>query len=149
MGVLTVPLSDAPAAPSTTPDDPPPVGSYHFEVFFDGDCPLCRREIDFLKRLDRKERVRFTDIAAEEFDPRRYGKVMSELMAEIHGRLPDGAWVTGVEVFRRLWAAIGYGWLVGPTRLPGVRHALDGAYRVFAKNRLRLTGRCNEGACGV
>ena len=34
-------------------------------------------------------------------------------MAQIHGRLPDGTWLQGVEVFRRLYAAIGFGSLVG------------------------------------
>jgi predicted DCC family thiol-disulfide oxidoreductase YuxK len=66
------------------------------------------------------------------------------LLAEIHGRLPDGTWVTGVEVFRRLYAAVGCRRLVALSRCPGLRHALDIAYRVFARNRLRWTGRCTS-----
>jgi predicted DCC family thiol-disulfide oxidoreductase YuxK len=68
---------------------------------------------------------------------------MPTLMAEIHGRLPDGRIITGVEVFRRLYTAVGFGWLVAPTRWPGVRQGLDLAYRFFARYRLRLTGRCD------
>jgi|GEM_PF-5601106 len=30
------------------------------------------------------------------------------------------------------------------TRLPIIKQSLNVGYRVFAKNRLRLTGRCNE-----
>jgi len=52
-------------------------------------------------------------------------------------------------VFRRLYTAIGFGPLVSLTRLPGVRQLLDVAYDVFAKNRLRLTGRCVDGACEI
>lgn len=70
-------------------------------------------------------------------------------MDEIQGRLPDGSWIIGVEVFRRLYAAVGLGPLVALTRLLGVSHGLDLGYRVFAKNRLRLTGRCNAGTCEV
>jgi len=34
------------------------------------------------------------------------------------------------------------------TRLPGISQLLSLGYRWFAKNRLRLTGRCEpEGAC--
>jgi predicted DCC family thiol-disulfide oxidoreductase YuxK len=72
-------------------------------------------------------------------------------MDRIHARLPDGRLIEGVEVFRRLYAAVGLGALVAPTRLPGVAHLLELAYRAFARNRLRLTGRCREdgGACAA
>jgi predicted DCC family thiol-disulfide oxidoreductase YuxK len=69
-------------------------------------------------------------------------------MREIKGRLPDGTWITGVEVFRRLYGAVGFRWLIPFTRLPGIRQLLDVGYRVFAKNRLRLTGRCTN-ACRI
>lgn len=118
------------------------------EAFYDGACPLCTREIRMLERRDRRGRIRFTDIAARDFDPAAYGKDMATFMARIQGRLPDGTWIEGVEVFRRLYAAIGLGWLVALTRLPGVSHATELAYRLFARNRLRLTGRCDT-ACAV
>jgi predicted DCC family thiol-disulfide oxidoreductase YuxK len=122
--------------------------SVPFEVFFDGQCPLCRREIDLLRRLDRgRGKIRCTDIAGADFDPATLGVDRATLMARIHGRLPDGRLVEGVEVFRQLYAAVGFGWLVAATRLPGISHLLDGAYGVFAKNRLRLTGRCNDTTC--
>ena len=75
-------------------------------------------------------------------------------MDEIHGRLPGengnpNRWIIGVEVFRQLYAAVGFGWLVWPTRLPGISHTLDLGYRVFAKHRLRLTGRCTKETCEV
>lgn len=120
--------------------------SWEIEVFFDGACPLCVREIQMLKRLDRAGRIRFTDIAAPGFDAAPLGTTYAELMRRIRGRLPDGTWIEGVEVFRRLYAAVGFGPLVALTRLPGVRHALDFGYERFAENRLRLTGRCDD-AC--
>ena len=86
------------------------------EVFFDGECPLCAREIGMLRRLDRRGRIRFTDIAAAGFDATALGRSMSALMDRIHGRLPDGTWIEGVEVFRRLYAAVGLGVLVAPTK---------------------------------
>jgi predicted DCC family thiol-disulfide oxidoreductase YuxK len=119
-------------------------GDYEIEVFFDGDCPLCRREVRMLKALDRKGRIRATDIAAEGFDPEPLGKTRPELMAEIHGWLPDGTWVKGVEVFRRLYAAVGCRTLARISRWPVISHTLDLGYRLFAKNRLRLTGRCDR-----
>ena len=128
--------------------------TWRVEVFFDGECPLCLREIKFLRWLDRRKRIRFTDIAASEFRPNAYGKTHVEFSDEIHGRLPDengepGRWIFGVEVFRQLYAAVGFWWLVWVTRVPGISHALDFGYQVFAKNRLRLTGRCTPESCDV
>lgn len=122
---------------------------HEIEVFFDGDCPLCTKEIAMLRRLDRRSRILFTDVSSPAFDPGAAGVSMSALMAEIHARLPDGTLLTGVEVFRRLYAAVGLGPLVAASRLPGVREALDFGYARFAKNRLRWTGRCTEATCPV
>lgn len=119
------------------------------EVFYDGECPLCMREIRLLRRLDRQGRIAFTDIADPDFRAEEVGIPHQTLMARIHGRLPDGSLVEGVEVFRRLYAAVGYRRLVALTRVPGISHLLDLAYRAFAANRLRLTGRCEAGTCRV
>ena len=103
-----------------------------------------------IRRLDHRHKIRFTDISAPDFDPNAYGTTRERLMDEIHARLPDGTWIIGVEVFRRLYSAIGCRWLVLPTRLPGISHFLEMTYRVFAKNRLKLTGRCQEnGVCEI
>lgn len=118
------------------------------EVFFDGACPLCAREIRLLNRLDRRGRIRFTDIAAPDFDATSLGIPWSLLMDRIHARLPDGRWVEGVEVFRRLYAAVGLGPLVALTRLGPVAWLLELGYASFAKNRLRWTGRCDD-VCAV
>jgi predicted DCC family thiol-disulfide oxidoreductase YuxK len=32
-------------------------------VWFDGGCPLCRREIALMRRLDRRGRIDFVDVA--------------------------------------------------------------------------------------
>jgi predicted DCC family thiol-disulfide oxidoreductase YuxK len=113
-----------------------------FRIFIDGDCPLCRREAALLRRLDRgRGRLGIEDITAPGFDPSRVGRSMDELMGTIHGVTPERAVVTGMEVFRRAYAAVGFGWLLAPTDWPGLRPVFDRAYRWFARNRLRLTGR--------
>lgn len=133
---------------NTTPISSLP--DWQIEVFYDGACPLCVREIRFLRRLERRGRIRYTDISSEEFKAEEYGSTLGTFMSEIHGRLPDGSWVYGVEVFRRLYAAVGLGPLVWITRLPVVAGLLNSGYRVFARNRLRWTRRCSDSAnnCG-
>ena len=127
----------------------PGARDFDIEVFYDGACPLCLREIRMLQVRDSRSRIVFTDIAAEEFDARAIGRSQAELMRRIHGRLPDGRLIVGVEVFRRLYSAIGFAPLVWLTRLPIVSQLLDLGYELFAKYRLRLTGRCTEESCSL
>jgi predicted DCC family thiol-disulfide oxidoreductase YuxK len=124
------------------------IQEFAIEMLYDGECPLCMRETRMLQRMAPKRRIRFTNIAAADFDASSYGKTQEVLMAEMHGRLPDGTWVTGVEVFRRLYAAVGLGPVVWLTRLPLIKQVLNVGYTVFAQNRLKLTGRCTE-ECSV
>ena len=125
-------------------------GDFEVEVFFDGDCPLCVREIELLRKLDKPaRRIRFTDIQAEDFSPETVGLGFPELMRRIHGRLPSGELIEGTEVFRRLYAAVGFRRTVAFSRWPGVSQLLDVGYTLFAKNRLRLTGRCTDDVCAA
>jgi len=125
----------------------PPSGASELTILYDGECPLCAREIRTLRRLDRRGRLAFEDIAAPGFDAGRYGLTGEAVMARIHAVTPDGAVVEGMEVFRRAWAAVGLGWLLAPSRWPVLGRLFDLAYAVFARHRLRPTGRSGA-ACG-
>jgi len=123
--------------------------THSVEVFHDGACPLCAREMRWLRKLDRDGRILFTDISAPSFDPASVGLTFEALMARLHGRLPDGRMIEGVEVFRQLYAAVGFRRLAAFSRAPVVSHLLNAGYALFAQNRLRLTGRCAGGHCAV
>jgi predicted DCC family thiol-disulfide oxidoreductase YuxK len=125
------------------------MNDFRVEVFYDGDCPLCMREIRFLQRLDRRAQIRFTNIAEPEFDAAKLGIDHATLMRKIHGRSSNGRWFEGVEVFRQLYEAVGFRRLVAASRAPGIAQLLDVGYEVFAKNRLRLTGRCDADSCNA
>lgn len=108
-----------------------------FEVFYDEQCPLCRKEIRFIRRRDTNTRLKLTDISDPDFDPTSTKRSLDELMREIHGRYPDGTLVTGVEVFREIYQRIGLGIAVVPTRWFGVRWCMDQMYSLFASRRYR------------
>ncbi len=125
-----------------------------FTIFVDGQCPLCRREGELLRWLDRgRGLLRVEDISDPLFDAESLGLRQSDLLAEIHGLTAEGRIVRGMEVFRRAYAAVGLGWLLAPTGWPGLRKPFDAAYRWFARNRYRLAalgngcvaGRCRHG----
>lgn len=126
--------------------------SDQIEMFHDGDCPLCEREVAMLRRLDRAGRIKFTDISAPGFVAADYGLSQADFMARIKARTADGTWLDGVDVFRALYAAVGFERAVRLSRVPGLSQLLDVGYDVFAKNRLRLTGRhdaCSTTSCAV
>jgi predicted DCC family thiol-disulfide oxidoreductase YuxK len=121
-----------------------------FTLLYDGECPLCSREVAMLRRHDAgRGALALVDIAAPGFDPTRYGRSLDTLLARIHGVAPDGTVIEGMEVFRRAYTAVGLGWVTAPSRWPLVGRLFDAAYAWFAKNRLRLTGRAHacDGAC--
>ncbi|MBM4072708.1 MAG: DUF393 domain-containing protein [Planctomycetes bacterium] len=127
--------------------------TWRFKLLYDGECPLCRREIAWLRRLDRRNALCFEDIAAPGFDAAVYGRSQAELMGAMHGVFPDGRLTVGVETFRQAYGALGFGWLVAPTTWPGLRPLCDLLYRLFASYRVALGrsfGRnCDSQHCSV
>ena len=123
---------------------------YPLTVFFDGACPICDREIALMKRLDRRRQLEFCDFSAQEYDAASSGFATEDLGAVIHARWADGSVITGVDVFRAMWDAVGLGVLTKLSRLSLVEPLVLRAYAWFARNRLRLTGRsqaCTGDAC--
>ncbi len=118
-------------------------------ILFDGGCPLCMREVGFLKRRDRRRqgssadpRLAFVDINAADYDPNRHAGISyREAMGRIHAIDGQGRIVRDVAVFREAYRLIGLGWLYAPTRWPLVGALADGAYSLWARWRLQLTGR--------
>ena len=114
---------------------------YPMTVYFDGECPICRREIDLMKMFNRKDHLQFIDFSTSLYRSADHGLNQCDLGRVIHARWSDGTLITGVEVFREMWEAIGLGFLARFSRLSGINKLLVKAYAWFAKNRLRLTGR--------
>jgi len=107
-------------------------------VFYDGACPICSREIGWLKRRIPEGNVNFEDLSLLQQDGSRCGISRKSLMQEIHAITPNGEVLKGMEVIRRLYVEAGLGWILSPTGWPGLKRLFDFAYRVFARNRAQL-----------
>jgi predicted DCC family thiol-disulfide oxidoreductase YuxK len=119
-----------------------------FKLFYDGQCPLCQREAATMRRLDKgRGRLELVDYRQPGFDPGEYGLTLDQIDARIHAVTPDGRILTGMDVFRHAYRRLGLGWLIAPTGWPLLRPIFDTLYRWFARNRHRLTGRCDGDAC--
>lgn len=134
-------MSVSPAAsPQTSATTAP---QWRIKLLYDGECPLCLYEVNMLRQKDAgRGLVAFVDIASDDYDPAANGGVDYETaMGRIHAVYPDGQVIQNVEVFRQVYAILGMGWLYAPTRLPVVRSLVDWLYGIWARWRLRLTGR--------
>ena len=104
-------------------------------VWFDGDCPLCLREIALMRRLDKRGAIAFENVAGDGSCPID----RADLLARFHAREAGGPMVSGAAAFAALWRAIP---LLAPfghlARLPALLWILERAYRGFLRFRPRL-----------
>ncbi|WP_442679537.1 thiol-disulfide oxidoreductase DCC family protein [Sphingomonas sp. ASY06-1R] len=105
-------------------------------VWHDGACPLCRREIALMRRLDRRGAIRFVDatLVADRSCPID----RADLLARFHA-CENGNLLSGAAAFAAMWRAIP---LLRPlglaARNPRMLHLLEKAYRAFLRVRPRL-----------
>ena len=131
-------LTQAKPTPATNgPND------WKINLLYDGDCPLCLREVNFLQKKDAgRGLVKFTDIAALDYDPAENGGVDFETaMGRIHAVRADGTVVKNVAVFQEVYSALGIGWMYAPTKWPIVGPLVSKIYDLWADKRLAMTGR--------
>ena len=113
-------------------------------LLFDGGCPLCVREVTFLRRKDRHQSIRFIDVDADDYSPEEWCDISyRQAMARIHAIKADGTVLTDVAVFREAYRLIGLGWLYVPTRWPVIGPVVDVLYGVWARYRLKITNRAS------
>lgn len=116
--------------------------SSELTLLFDGGCPLCVREVRFLQRRDRQQRISFVDIDAVDYDPQAHSGISyRDAMGRIHAICDSGEILRDVAVFREAYRLIGLGWIYAPTRWPLIGSVVNRVYGLWAAQRLRVTGR--------
>ena len=111
-------------------------------LLFDGGCPLCLREVKFLRSRDKFENISFVDIDSSNYEPDLYlGISYKDAMGRIHAINKSGEILKDVAVFREAYRLVGLGWIYAPTRLPILGLLIDQIYKIWAKWRLPLTRR--------
>ena len=125
-------------------------------ILFDGGCPLCKREVDFLHSRNQKGYLTFIDINSLDFSLElEYGITYKQAMERIHALRSDGSVIKDIKVFQEAYSLIGLGWIYAPTKLPILDNFIEFIYRLWAKYRLKITFRpsieklCTERDCGI
>ena len=124
---------------------------FPLRIFFDGQCPLCSREVQHYLTRDPQHNLMAIDIAAPDFNPQSYGLDPGAVHAVMHAIDAAGNIYTRVDAFLAIWQGVTPS---TPIRLaqtliaiPFLRKIADVAYITFARNRYRLTGRCTPQSC--
>lgn len=125
-------------------------------VLFDGGCPMCRRLVRRLQRLDWRHRLTFAD-ATDARVRLQYAPGLDEATAltAMHVVAPDGSIRSGFDGFLRIARVVPLLWLPGAIgALPGIRSLGRFVYALVAGNRTRLrqgsgeaSPRCTDEAC--
>ena len=105
-------------------------------VWFDGGCPLCRREIALMRRLDRVKRIAFVDVSTGA--PSDCPASRDALLNRFHAREGDRM-LSGAAAFAAMWRAIPLLRPLGEAaRFPPLLALLELAYRGFLRIRPAL-----------
>lgn len=115
-------------------------------VFFDGHCPVCRREVAAYRRLAPAAPVRWRDIAITPPTAEQDGFDLTAALALLHVRDGDGRLRIGLDAHLCLWQHLpGWRLLVNPLRRSvRLRNAVDALYRLFTRYRPGLRRRARE-----
>jgi predicted DCC family thiol-disulfide oxidoreductase YuxK len=104
-------------------------------VWYDGSCPLCRREIALMRRLDTARAITFVNLASAEAT---CPLDRDELLRRFHAS-EDGQMLSGAAAFAAMWRAIPRLRPLGlAARNPWALAVLERLYRVFLRLRPRL-----------
>ena len=76
-------------------------------LLFDGGCPLCVREVRFLRGRDRHHRIAFVDIDAPDYNPTAYAGISYRMaMGRIHALKSNGDVLKTLPCFERPIASL-------------------------------------------
>lgn len=110
-------------------------------MYYDGQCPLCIAEVEFLQTRNTQGELAFVDITQTGFENAGHNISCEAAMAQIHGRTADGQVLVGVPVFAMAYKLAKLpvlSWLLSRRWLMPV---LQPSYVLFAKHRQTLSKR--------
>lgn len=104
------------------------------EVFYDGDCPICRWEVDMYRKFGNETSIKWIDIVALTDQQLPSDKNRQSLLNKFHVRDRDNHWHIGVDAFARIWKQLpGFKYFAFLFVVPGIRQIAELCYRGFLK----------------
>ncbi len=108
-------------------------------VYYDGACPLCRKEIGWYRRQRGADNICWFDISSCVEDLVTVDLSRVEALQRFHVRKIDGTLVSGALAFAELWLCLPRFKLFGViTKLPVITQVAEQLYRLFLRLRPSL-----------
>jgi len=102
------------------------------QVYYDGGCPVCSREIDMYRARPGADAFKWVDIHLAEQEQLGPGLSRNQALARMHVRLSDGTLLSGAAAFGAIWRHLpGLRWLGRAMLLPAILAIAEVAYRGF------------------
>lgn len=115
------------------------------KLLFDGECPLCSREICMLKQRTTEASVNFVDISSKEYAPKVNANIdYHTAMTQMHAIDAQGKPLMGISAFALIYARCQLLVISTLMRLPFMVIILNPFYALFAKYRVRIAGKLDR-----
>jgi predicted DCC family thiol-disulfide oxidoreductase YuxK len=112
-------------------------------VFYDGQCGLCRREIDYYKRIAPQGLFDWHDITLHSDALERLGISYVDALKQLHARDDQGTMHIGVDAFLLIWSVLPrWRWLARIVKMPLIYSTAHFLYRIFANWRFNRLNHC-------
>ena len=112
-------------------------------VFYDGQCGLCRREIEYYKRIALEGTFKWVDITVDASDIEVLGLAYPEALKLLHVQDENRKLHSGVEAFLTIWRHMrGWKHLAKFVGLPVMRPIAKRLYGAFAAWRFNRLAHC-------
>jgi len=133
------------------------IEQWQLTLYFDGEYPLCSREIKILSRRPIEARLLFFDISRDDFDAKALGFTLEQMQSSLHASFTAGRGVTGLDATLWSWRAAGMGMWATPLTWRVIRPLFAVGYSLFCRLRPYLawlphpddSRRCRDNRCTV
>ena len=126
-----------------------PQATFPLTLLYDGDCAVCKLEMEHLMTRNAGGLLRFVNIDAPGFNESDYARALSAkgataeaMHALIHAERPDGSFIIGIEALRLAYQAAGLNWVLAASGWPIFKPAAVWFYAWFARNRHWISRLC-------
>ena len=115
------------------------------KVYFDGNCGLCSKEINYYRKIDKKNIFEWVNIYIHDTDLKKLGITKSEALMELHALDKNGKMYKGVDSFILIWRNLSFFWSILGILVSfyPIYLVAKYAYRKFAIQRFNKLGYCD------